>query len=207
MSELTYPLLTVSRLRMGTDGQGVTTLVGGAGCPLRCRWCLNGKLLRERRPTAVTARELFDRVKIDDLYFQATGGGVTFGGGEALLHAAFIREFRQRCGSAWRICAETSLHVSPELVRLAAGAVDEFIIDIKDLDPHIYRRYTGGDAALVEENLRLLLEIAGPDRLLLRIPLIPEYNTEAHRARSIARLKALGVTRFDVFNYIRREAE
>ena len=46
MAEPLYPLLGLSRLRMGTDGTGVTTLIAGAGCPLRCRWCINRELLR-----------------------------------------------------------------------------------------------------------------------------------------------------------------
>ena len=94
MAEPLFPLLSLSRLRMGTDGEGVTTLAAGAGCPLSCRWCINKRLLRELTAEPVTAAELLDRVKIDDLYFRATGGGVTFGGGESLLHAGFIRRFR-----------------------------------------------------------------------------------------------------------------
>ena len=47
MAEPLYPLLHLSRHRLGTDGVGVTTLVAGAGCPLRCRWCINARLLRE----------------------------------------------------------------------------------------------------------------------------------------------------------------
>ena len=44
MTEPLYPLLSLSRLRMGIDGEGVTTLVAGAGCPLSCRWCINERL-------------------------------------------------------------------------------------------------------------------------------------------------------------------
>ena len=157
MTEPLFPLLRIARLRMEVDGEGVTTLVAGAGCPLACRWCLNAAVLREK-PTPVTAQALYDRVRIDDLYFRATGGGVTFGGGESLLHAAFLQAFRKRCGDAWRIYAETSLHVPRALVASAAETVDGFIIDIKDMDPEIYRRYTGGDAGPVQENLAYLLD-------------------------------------------------
>ena len=87
----TYPLLALSRLRMQTDGVGVTTLVAGAGCPLRCKWCINKKLLAMGKPERVTPRQLYEKVRCDDLYFRATGGGVTFGGGEPLLHAAFLK--------------------------------------------------------------------------------------------------------------------
>ena len=90
MDNLHFPLLALARLRMGTDGKGVTTLAAGAGCPLSCRYCINKRLLKEAPREDVTAEELIERIRIDDLYFRATGGGVTFGGGESLLHAAFI---------------------------------------------------------------------------------------------------------------------
>ncbi len=205
MDEPRYPLLSLSRLRMGIDGPGVTTLVAGAGCPLRCRWCINRDILRSAPSEPVTARELYELVKIDDLYFRASGGGLCFGGGESLLHAAFIRAFRAICPEDWVLCAETSLAVDPALVRTAAEAIDQFIVDCKDMDEEVYRSYTGGDGALMKANLRLLLSLVGPDRVTVRVPLIPDYNTPAHRERSVEALKALGVTKFDVFEYVIRE--
>ena len=205
MTEPRFPLLSLSRLRMGIDGPGVTTLVAGAGRPLRCRWCINQKLLREAKPALVSPQELIDRVRIDDLYFRASGGGLCFGGGESLLHADFIRAFRALCPPEWKLCAETSLAVPAEAVRTAAEAVDLFIVDCKDWNSDIYRRYTGGDGALMQANLRLLLELVGPERVTVRVPLIPDYNTPEDQARSAEALKALGVTRLDLFSYIVRE--
>ena len=157
MDELRFPLLALSRLRMGTDGKGVTTLAAGAGCPLSCRYCINRRLLKEAPQKSVTAEELLESVRIDDLYFRATGGGVTFGGGESLLHAEFICRFRDLCPPEWRIAAETSLAVPRECLLPAIAAVDEFIVDCKDMDPDIYRRYTGGDVRLMKDNLEFLL--------------------------------------------------
>jgi pyruvate formate lyase activating enzyme len=191
---------------MGIDGRGVTTLVAGAGCPLRCRWCINQKLLAEAKPEWVSAAELLERVKIDDLYFRATGGGVTFGGGESLLHVSFLRRFRELCPADWRLCAETSLAVPAESVHLAAATVDDFLVDCKDMDGAIYRRYTGGDGALMRSNLRLLLELAGPERVTVRVPKIPEYNSPEDQARSVELLRAMGVTQIDVFDYIIKAA-
>lgn len=197
-----YPLVTLLRHRMGVDGAGVTTLAASFGCPLRCRMCLNPQCWREgTRYTRVTARQLYDMARVDDLYFQATGGGVTFGGGESLLHADFIRRFRALCGGAWRLTAETSLNVPPERVRTALECVDEFIVDIKDTDPDIYRRYTGADNARALDNLAAVLAAAGPERVLVRVPLIPGYNTEADAERSAGRLRAMGATRLDRFTY------
>ena len=205
MDEPLYPLLSISRLRMGSDGAGVTTLVAGAGCPLHCRWCINRRLLREAPAASVTAEELLRRVEVDDLYFRATGGGVTFGGGESLLHAAFIRRFRAVCPEAWRITAETSLAVPQEHIALAADAVDLFFVDCKDTDGEIYRRYTGGEVSLMKENLRFLLERKGPEAVIVRVPRIPGYNSTEDQQRSAAWLRAMGVTRLDLFDYVVRE--
>lgn len=201
MGEPTFPLLSLSRLRMEVDGEGVTTLIAGSGCPLNCKWCINKKIL-QTAPTPVTAQELFDRVKIDDLYFQATGGGVTFGGGESLLHTEFIRCFRPLCENRWKIYAETSLAVPPSAVEIASQCIDGFIVDIKDMDPEIYRAYTERDAALAHSNLALLLSLVGPARILVRVPLIPDFNTSEAQSRSVETLKAMGFTRLDPFSYI-----
>jgi len=203
--EPVFPLLNYTRLRMGIDGSGVTTLVAGAGCPLHCRWCINKKLLREAPVRSMTAEELFDLVKVDDLYFRATCGGVTFGGGESLLHTAFITYFKKLIPADWRITAETSLAVPHELLLSAAKCVDMFIVDCKDMEPEIYHRYTGGDAALMTENLLSLLELAGPERILVRVPKIPDFNTEADMNRSLEKLRDMGVKCFDVFDYVVRE--
>jgi pyruvate formate lyase activating enzyme len=197
-----FPLIGAARHRLQTDGFGVTTLVAARGCPLNCRMCLNPHALDPGTPAKeLSAGELYDLVRIDDLYFQATGGGVTFGGGEPLLFAEFIREFRELCGGAWRLTAETCLNVPAENVRTAAACVDEFLVDIKDMSPDIYFRYTGRDNARVLENLPLLLNAVGPARVVARVPLIPGYNNREDMQKSAESLKALGVAKFDFFTY------
>ncbi len=206
MTEPLYPLLGLARLRMASDGKGIKTLIAGAGCPLKCRWCINKRLLREAPAENVTAETLTERLKIDDLYFRVTGGGVTFGGGEPLLHTAFLRRFRECCPPEWVITAETSLAVPEDQVRMAAEAVDEWIVDCKDTDPVIYHAYTGGDADRMIANLRFLLETAGPERITVRVPLIPDYNTPEAQNRSAELLRGMGVKTLDIFSYTIREA-
>ena len=201
----TFPLSAMSRLRMATDGDGVTTLVCAWGCPLRCGYCLNKFTWDEdTKVERLTAEALYNRVKLDSLYFQATGGGVTFGGGEPLLYADFFPEFRRLCGTKWKLNSETSLAVPRENVILAAEALDSFIVDVKDTDPAVYQAYTGRDNTEVLENLRLLLTLAGPERIRIRLPLIPEYNTEEHRDRSEAILRDMGVHNIERFTYVIR---
>ena len=105
------------------------------------------------------------------------------------------------CGADWHLCAETSLAVPWENVQIATECIDIFYVDCKDTNPAIYRSYTGKDNALMLENLRKLLELVGSDRILVRLPLIPEYNTPEDRARSKNLLQKMGVTQFDAFSY------
>lgn len=198
-----FPLLGLSRLRMQTDGAGVTTLVAGAGCPLSCKWCINRRILSEKRAEFLSPQELFARVRCDDLYFWATGGGVTFGGGEPLLHAAFLAEFRALCPD-WRLTVETSLNVAPELLAQCEKAVDEFIVDIKDWDETVYYAYTGHSGAQARENLRRLL-MNCPAKVHVRVPLIPQFNTPEQQSASAAALGALGAENIELFSYVLRE--
>ena len=197
-----YPLLALSRHRMEVDGEGVTTLVAGAGCPLSCVYCINKSLLRQA-PTFVTAAELYEKVRVDDLYFQATGGGLCFGGGESLLHMDFYESLRPLC-PAWRFTAETCLNLPPETLRRAAALFDAFIIDIKTLDPAIYKRYTGRPQGPLLDNLHWLAANVDPARLHVRVPLIPGYNDEADQERTEAALREMGFTLIESFSYVVR---
>lgn len=199
---LTFPLSFHSRLRMATDGAGVTALVGAQGCPLRCRMCLNPATWDGSRSfRQVTPEELYELVRQDSLYYLATGGGVTFGGGEPLAHAPFIAAFRKVCHPDWRICAETCLHIPAAYIPVAAGAVDHFFVDIKDMDPAVYAAYTGRDNTPVKENLAALLALTGPERITVRVPRIPDFNTDEGVEASVSELRAMGLTDFDVFTY------
>lgn len=197
------PFIAVSRHRIQTDGEGVTTLCGFYGCPLRCKYCINPQSFREDAKRIFhTPESLYNAVKLDDIYFLATNGGVTFGGGEPLLYVGFIKEFRALCGDKWHLCAETSLNVSSDAVRLASSVIDHFYVDIKDMNPEIYQSYTGKSNDTVIENLKLLLSLTSKDRITLRIPLIKDFNTESDREKSVSQLKEMGFTDFDLFNYI-----
>ena len=201
--EITAPFIAVNRHRLATDGEGVTTLVAFYGCPLRCRYCLNPQCLQVNGVwRRLTPGELYSEVEIDDLYFIATGGGICFGGGEPLLYPDFIRTFSKLMNPEWKLTVETSLNVPPENIKTIAALVQMWYIDIKDFSPTIYNAYTGKDNTQVIRNLVWLAANGYADKVILRLPLILDYNTEEDRLLSQQRLEALGFAHFDKFTYL-----
>lgn len=202
MASKSAKIIGISRHRLSTDGDGVTTLVAFHGCPLRCRYCLNPQSLgNDSRFKEYSPESLYDEVKIDEIYFIATNGGVTFGGGEPCLRPQFIREFRELCGQSWQLNLETSLNVPVADVEILLPIVNTLIIDVKDMNPDVYRNYTGQTNNLVLDNLRMIAEAGRQDDCIVRLPLIPDYNTDADRTASRSELEALGFDRFDLFTY------
>ena len=203
-NQITASIFGISRHRLTTDGEGVTTLVAFTGCPLRCKYCLNKQSWEPEKGRLYSPELLFEEVKIDQLYFLATHGGITFGGGEPLLQLSFLQAFRNLCGRQWQIVVETSLHVPLATVQAIDPIVDGYIIDIKEMNPEIYEVYTGKANNIVLENLQWLLQNGDPNRIKVRVPHIPEFNTDEDVANSIERLKSMGVMDIDEFHYIIR---
>ena len=206
-SELIGRMIGISRHRLAIDGEGVTTLVAFHGCPLHCKYCLNPhSLSKDTQCIERTVETLIDEVRIDQLYFLATGGGITFGGGEPLLNSAYIKEFCQQCPKEWHISIESSLNVPRKNVEDVLPFVKEWIIDIKDMNPEIYKAYSGVSNERVINNLKWIAS-EHPDLLAsisIRLPHIPDYNTDDDRNKSQALLETLGYTNFDRFEYLIR---
>lgn len=193
---LSVPIIGISRFRFKTDGEGITTLVVFQGCPLRCHYCLNKDSWEDStKYPHYTPEQLYDRVKVDDLYFRATGGGITFGGGEPALRADFIVAFRKLCGNDWKIRLETSLNFEQSLIEKLAPVVDDWIIDIKAYDGETYRKYTKENRDLLSSNLEYLLSKNGlnvpKEKVEIKVPVIPEYvsTEEADNAIKIFQQK------------------
>ncbi len=204
-SEITAPFIAINRHRLTTDGEGVTTLVGFHGCPLHCQYCLNAQCLQADGVWCrLTPGELYSEVEIDDLYFVATGGGICFGGGEPLLRSDFIKAFAGIMNPEWKLTIETSLNVPLENVKAIASLVQMWYVDIKDMNPDIYKAYGCKENKQVISNLQWLAVNGYADKVIIRLPLIPEYNTDEDRQRSQQQLEKMGFTNFDKFNYIVR---
>lgn len=194
------PIYSISRLRFGTDGKGITSLVAFMGCPLRCRHCINRWCHSDpSQARLMSPEDLYGELMIDDIYFQMTGGGVCFGGGEPTLYPEFIRQFRKVCGSRWRITVETALTCTEDVIPEMARSVDRWIVDVKDLSEEIYEEYTGKRND-IRSKLRVLLD-AGAETTV-RVPHIPGHNSDADVARTIGELRSMGFDDIDEFTYI-----
>ncbi len=206
----------ISRLRCGTDGPGITTLVTFMGCLLRCRYCLNDichegvyesdGITPRKGIMLLTPQELYEKIKIDNIYFQATGGGICFGGGEPGLQVDFIEEFKRICPSNWKITLETSLEYGYYHIPRLAAIVDHWIVDIKDMNGSIYEKYTGCAISGNNQYLRALKMFVPNEKVTIKVPHIPDFNTTKDVKRSIKEIKRLGFTNIIECQYIKKES-
>ena len=193
-------IMGINRHRMGTDGKGISTLITFYGCPLNCKYCLNPQCKSESTPcTYIEPNDLVNLLMVDDIYFKSTGGGIVFGGGEPLLNAEYIKEVCDLVPLQWKIRIETSLNVKWDKIELLLPYIDQWIIDIKDSNTEIYKNYTGVDNLKVYDNVLRLSHKTGKEKLLIRIPKIPNYNTEKNIQESVNLYSNLGD--IDIFNY------
>lgn len=119
--------------------------------------------------------EVYAEIVKDKLYFESSGGGVTFSGGECLLFPEFLRECLQKCReNGIHTAIESAFCVPWEIIEPLASLTDLFLIDIKHMDPAIHRQYTGQDNRLILENICRLAQIH--NNILIRVPLIPTVN-------------------------------
>ena len=197
-----YPVAHIGRLRMGTDGHGIRTLVAFQGCPLRCKYCINPFTWDgTREPKLMSAREIYESILIDRPYLLATNGGITFGGGEPLMQSEAIKEFSEINVDKFSLYIETSLNVPRKNLEQVIDVIDKYHVDIKTMDFSLYREYTGGDLQVAIDNLSYLLGKKSADDVIVRIPIIPGFNGPKEQEQAKEELTKRGVRHFDLFKY------
>lgn len=170
------PIVSIQRHRINSDGNGVRTLVHSYGCNLSCKWCCNPETRYGNKFVLSTSKELFHAVKLDDLYFITTGGGITFSGGEPLLHKDFIKEFSELAHDYnWKIGVESAFYIDKSLIEEVSSFIDDFYIDIKVMDSEIHKKCTGVSNEKILNNIQFLSKII-PEKIHISIPIIPTVN-------------------------------
>lgn len=106
----------------------------------------------------------------------------------------------------WDVAVETSLNVPRAYIEPLLPYIDEYIVDVKDMDEKIYSLYTKRSNKQVKSNLRWIVDKGFADRILCRIPKITGYNDEEHQIKSKEELINMGIKKFDLFTYKTEES-
>ena len=199
------------------DGPGIRTTVFLKGCNLHCPWCHNPETISAAPRTltfahanrtqtygcVMTAQQVLAQVLEDEDFYRASGGGVTFSGGEPLLQADGVAEVAKALGAQGiPVVVDTAGCVPWERFAAVLDVIDLFYFDYKTPYPATYREVVGGDPTLVYGNLCKL--IASGAHVHVRVPLIPGVNTDAQAcAKACEQLRAAGVQYVDLLPFHR----
>jgi len=130
----------------------------------------------------VTVEEIMKEIRKDAVFYEESGGGVTFSGGEPTMQAGFLRELLKACREeGFHTAVDTSGNVDPVALFILSDDVDLFLYDIKTMDEETHRNHTGASNRLILENLRRLSD-AGKT-VIVRMPLIPGFNDDEENAQ------------------------
>ncbi len=178
------------------DGPGIRTTVFMKGCPLRCTWCHNPEGLEMapqvmRSPAgertvgrSYEAEELAGLLNGQVDILAAGGGGFTFSGGEPLMQAGFVADVIDLLGDT-HVVLDTSGYADADSFCSVAGRCDLLFLDLKLIDPHAHRRWTGQENGQILRNVALLERLSRP--FVARVPLVPGVTDTRDNLDAIAR--------------------
>lgn len=177
------------------DGPGIRTTVFFKGCPLNCLWCHNpesrlheiGHILRVRNlgeysfevkeeiGRLYTVQEVIKELEKDSLFYEESGGGITFSGGEPLAQAGFVAALAAECHKhGWDTALDTCGYAARKSLQLVDPHIDTYLYDLKGLNNTDHMIHTGVDNSLILDNLHYLLE--QNRKVIFRYPVIPGMN-------------------------------
>jgi len=162
-----------------------------------CRECFTCANNCNSRALSVIGRDysvsgLLREIKKDEVFFRNSGGGVTFSGGEPLMHIddAMLELYHGVKASGISIGVDTSGYISPEGLEKMYPLVDFFLWDIKCMDARKHKKFTGVDNRIILNNLHFVSEMNRP--VYLRCPMITGFNDSDADLRQIC-LYAAGI--------------
>ena len=161
-----------------------------AGCQL-CGACVEECPPHARRMVgqSMTVTQVLDVILRDRVFFEDSGGGVTFSGGEPLMQPAFLLGLLQACrAQGIHTVVDTSGLAPYEHLLAIAPLVDLFLYDLKLMDDAAHRRYTGVSNRLILENLSKLGRVHR--QIWLRVPCVAGVNDQAGELRGAAQFAA-----------------
>ena len=139
-----------------------------------------------------TVDEVLKEVLKDKAFYETSGGGVTFSGGECMLQIGFLAEILKKCKeNGIHTAVDTAGHIPFESFEKILPYTDLFLYDIKIFDRQKHKQYVGVSNELILENLKKLFERKA--KLWIRIPIIPDVNDSIEEIQKIKDfLKTIG---------------
>lgn len=132
--------------------------------------------------TDKTVDELMKIIKADREFYDQTGGGITFSGGDPLIQWEFVRDVLEQCKRInISTCVESELFCKQKILDEIIPYTDLFISDIKHMDSEQHRQITNVGNEIILENLKYLVRKNVP--LVLRIPIVTGYNDSDENIR------------------------
>ena len=179
------------------DGPGIRTIVFFKGCFMRCAWCCNPESQNKEIETLVekgkekivgrdvTVSDVMPEILADLPYYRRSEGGVTLSGGEVLCQADFAKELLKACKEAGLHTAIESAASAPfsEIEKLLPY-LDLYLMDIKHMDSHKHKEYTGVGNERILENAKKIAE-SGVE-LIIRTPVVPTFNDSVEEIKAIS---------------------
>jgi pyruvate formate lyase activating enzyme len=124
----------------------------------------------------MTVAEVMAQVKKDTIFYDQSGGGATFSGGEPLMQPQFLLALLTACrAEGIRTAVDTTCHAEPQIVHDVAEIADLFLCDIKHMNSELHREFTGAGNERILSNIRELS--ASAKEIYVRIPIIPGFNS------------------------------
>ena len=135
--------------------------------------CMTGA--RETVGRAMSVDELMGEILKDRVFYDESGGGVTFSGGEPLMQAQFLAAVLRKCRARGvHTTVETSGYTSPSNLELVMDHTDLFLYDVKMIDDELHQRHTGVSNRTILQNLAALAARRKP--VIVRVPVIAGVN-------------------------------
>jgi pyruvate formate lyase activating enzyme len=133
----------------------------------------------------MSASEIMEIIEKERIFFEQSGGGVTFSGGEPLLHEKLLIELLDECGKRGiHRAVDTTGNVSTATILEVAKRTDLFLYDVKMMDSALQRQWTGAGNEIILRNLYVLAETGA--QIIIRIPFISGVNDTDENIRQTA---------------------
>lgn len=131
-----------------------------------------------------TVDEVLSEILKDKSFYETSGGGVTFSGGECMLQIEFLCELLKKCkDNKIHTAVDTAGNVPWAYFERILKHTDLFLYDIKIFDAEKHKRYTGADNRVILDNLKKLFECGA--NVWIRIPVISGVNDTEEEMRKI----------------------